>query len=143
MAETEADKHIFVNNFKCDLSDDLTKISSINMSIPKIQATTGNDIQQKTFRPGRPTFGNITFQGAEHTDGVKKIRQWVKDAYDGKDARKDITVEIHAQDGSTVRTFNLYRCLPVAYSSIDFNSQGGAATMHWVLEVRVQRIEMK
>jgi phage tail-like protein len=143
MAETEADKHIFCNNFKCDLSEDLVKISSINMTIPKISTSTGQDTAQKTFRPGRPTFGNITFQGAEHTDGVKKIRTWIKTAYDGGDARKDMTVEIHNQKGEVVRTFNLYRCLPVAYSSIDFNSQGGAATMHWVVEVRVQRIEMK
>jgi len=143
MAETEADKHIFCNNFKVDLSEDIIKVSSINMTIPKIPTTTGADPGQKTFRPGRPAFGNITFEGAEHPDGVKKIRQWIKDAYDGKDARKDITVEVHSQKGEAVRTFNLYRCLPVAYLSIDFNSQGGAATMHWVVEVRVQRIEMK
>jgi phage tail-like protein len=142
MAATEADKHIFVNNFKVDLNDDITKVSSITMSIPKIQATTGNDTQQKTYRPGRATFGNITFTGAEHTDGVKKIREWIKAAYDGKEARKDITVEVHDQQGSTVRSFNLMRCLPVAYSSIDFGSQGGAQTMQWVVEVRVQRVEI-
>lgn len=143
MPETEHDKHIFVNNFHVDLSADITKVSSINMTIPKIHAHTGNDVKEKAYRPGRPTFGNITFTGAEHTDGVKPIRKWIKDAYDGKDARKDITIEVKAQDQSTVRTFNLMRCLPVAYSSIDFDSQGGAQTMHWMVEVRVQRVEMK
>lgn len=142
MAETEHDKHIFVNNFKVDLSEDITKVSAITMRVPKIPATTGLDIKEKAYRPGRPTFGNITFEGAEHVDGVKKIREWVKKAYDGEESRKDITIEIHSQKGETVRTFNLFRCLPVAYSSIDFGSQGGAQTMHWVLEVRVQRIEM-
>lgn len=143
MAETEADKHIFCNNFHVDLSDDILNVSSISMSIPKIPTTTGSDTSQKTHRPGRPAFGNITLRGAEHTEGVKKIRGWIKDAYDGKDARKDITVEVKNQKGEAVRTFNLYRCLPVSYSSIDFNSQGGASTMHWTVEVRVQRIEMK
>jgi len=142
MAETEADKHIFVNNFKVDLSEDITKVSSINMTIPKIAATTGNDVAQKTFRPGRPAFGNITFTGAEHVEGVKKIRAWIKDAYDGKDARKDITVEVHSQKGEIVRSFNLMRCLPTAYSSVDFGSQGGVATMNWVVEVRVPRVEI-
>jgi len=142
MAMTEADKHIFVNNFKVDLSDDISKVSSVTMSIPKLPSSTGNDVPQKTFRPGRPTFGNITFTGIEHTEGVKKIRQWIKDAYDGKDARKDITIEIHDQQGQTVRSFNLMRTLPVAYSSIDLSSQGGAQMMQWVVEVRVQRIEI-
>jgi phage tail-like protein len=143
MAETEHDKHVFVNNFKCDLSQDLTKISSITMRVPKIHAHTGLDVKEMAHRPGRPSFGNITFEGAEHKDGIKSIREWVKKAYDGDEARKDLTLEIHNQKGETVRTFNLFRCLPVHYSSIDFSSQGGAATMHWVLEVRVQRIEMK
>jgi len=142
MALTEADKHIFVNNFHVDLSTDITKVSSITMTIPKIHSTTGLDTQQKTYRPGRPTFGNITFEGAEHVDGVKPIRKWIKDAYDGHDARKDITVEIHNQKGDTVRSFNLMRTLPVAYSSLDFGSQQGAAVMHWVVEVRVQRVEI-
>src|SRR5947199_9930554 len=97
MGETEADKHIFVNNFKVDLSDDIVKVTSINMTIPKIPTTSGNDVKEKTWRPGRASFGNITFEGAEHTDGVKKIRTWIKAAYDGSDARKDITVEIHNQ----------------------------------------------
>jgi phage tail-like protein len=144
MAETEHDKHVFVNNFDCDLSKDITKISAITMRIPKIPAQTGLDVKEKAYRPGRPVFGNITFEGAEHKgdDGTKKIRDWVKTAYDGKDARKDLTITIKSQKGEPVRTFNLISCLPVAYSSIDFGSQGGAQTMHWVLEVRVQQIKM-
>jgi len=142
MAATDSDKHIFVNNFKIDLNEDIVKVSSINMTCPKIATTTGTDQKERCFRPGRPTFGNITFQGAEHKETVKIIRQWVKDAYDGKSVRKNVTIEIHAQNHEIVRTFHLFECLPVAYSSVDFNSQGGAATMHWVLEVRVQRVEM-
>lgn len=144
MAETEHDKHCFVNNFECDLSKDITKISAITMRIPKIPAHTGLDIKEKAFRPGRPVFGNITFEGAEHKgdDGTKKIRDWVKTAYDGKDARKDLSISVKDQKGQEVRHFNLISCLPVAYSSIDLGSQGGAMTMHWVLEVRVQQVKM-
>lgn len=142
MAETEADKHIFVNRFKVDLCDHITKVSAITMRVQKYNTTTGSHTAQKTYRPGKVTFGNITFEGAEHKDSVKKIREWVKQAYDGAVCRKDITVEIHNQKGQPVRTFNLLSCLPVAYSSIDFSSQGGGGTMHWVLEVRVDRVKM-
>jgi phage tail-like protein len=142
MAATESDKHVFVNNFKIDFHDDIVKCSSINMTAPKIATTTGLDQKERTFRPGRPTFGNITFQGAEHKESVKDVRKWVKDAYDGKQVRKNITIEIHDQAHAVVRTFHLMECLPVAYSSIDFTSQGGGMTMHWVLEIRVQRVEM-
>jgi len=145
MAATEHDKHVFVNNFECDLSKDITKISAITMRIPKIPAHTGLDVKEKAYRPGRPVFGNITFEGAEckADDGTKKIRDWVKTAYDGKDARKDISITIKDQAGKDVRHFDLISCLPVAYSSIDLGSQGGAQTMHWVVEVRVQQIKMK
>jgi len=142
MALTDADAHIFNNNFKVDFNEDIVKVSSINMTFPKVATTTGHDIKERTFRPGRPTYGNITFTGAEHKDTVKTVRAWVKDAYDGKPSRKNITVEVHNQKQEIVRSFNLLECLPVSYSSIDFGSQGGGGTMHWVLEVRVQRVEM-
>jgi phage tail-like protein len=147
MAKTEHDEHIFVNNFVVDMGGEqkhIRKVSPITMRIPKIETTTGLD-KWKTWRPGRPNFGNITFEGAEHkgADGTKIIRDWVKTAYDGKDARKDITITVKNQKGEDVRTFDLVSCLPVAYSSIDLGSQGGAQTMHWVLEVRVQQIRMK
>jgi phage tail-like protein len=140
----EADEHVFVNNFNVDLSKDIVKVSAITMRIPKIPATTGLHVKERVYRPGRPVFGNITFEGAEHkgADGTKKIRDWVKTAYDGKDARKDVTVTVKNQKGEDVRTFNLISCLPVSYSSIDLGSQGGPATMHWVLEVRVQQVKM-
>jgi phage tail-like protein len=140
-----ADEHVFVNNFTSDLSKDLVKISAITMRIPKIPASTGLDVKERTYRPGRPVFGNITFEGAEHkgADGTKKIRDWVKMAYDGKDARKNISVTVKNQKGDDVRTFDLESCLPVSYSSIDLGSQGGPSTMHWVLEVRVQQVKMK
>src|SRR5437870_10362151 len=121
MPETEADKQIFANKFKIDLSGHVTKVSSIQMVIPKYSTPTGLD-RVRTFRPGQPQYGTITIEGAEHVEGVKKIRQWMKDAHDGKDSRKDITIEIHNQKGETVRTFNLYRCLPINYNSIDLNS---------------------
>ena len=98
--------------------------------------------EHKTYIPGGATFGSITFQGAEHKDGVKKIRSWVKDAHDGKNARKSLTIELQNQKGEAVRTFHLHECFPTSYSSIDLGSQGGGGTMTWVLEVRVTRVEM-
>jgi len=143
MALTEYDEHIFVNNFIVDMGGEkkhIRKVSPITMRVPKVETTTGNH-RWKTFRPGRPNYGNITFEGSElKTDN--SVESWVKEAYDGKEARKDITVKVRNQKGEDVRVFNLFRCLPVAYSKIDIGSQGGEQTMHWVLEIRVQRIEM-
>jgi hypothetical protein len=118
----------------------IRKVSPITMRIPKIETTTGLD-KWKTWRPGRPNFGNITFEGSELKDD-NTIETWVKEAYDGNEARKDVTIKIRNQKGEDVRVFNLFSVLPVAYSKIDIGSQGGAQTMHWTLEVNVQRIEM-
>jgi phage tail-like protein len=143
MAKTEHDEHIFVNNFVVDMGGEqkhIRKVSPITMRIPKIETTTGLD-KWKTWRPGRPNFGNITFEGSELKDD-NTIETWVKEAYDGNEARKDVTIKIRNQKGEDVRVFNLFSVLPVAYSKIDIGSQGGAQTMHWTLEVNVQRIEM-
>lgn len=142
MGKTEYDAHIFNNRFKVDLSEDITKVSSIVLQLDKIESTTGNHHEHKVFIPGIGTFGTITFQGAEHKDGVKKIREWVKTAYDGNDARKSVTVELHNQKGETIRTFHLHECFPIAYNTIDMGSQGGRTTISWTLDVRVTRVEM-
>jgi phage tail-like protein len=143
MAGTEHDEHIFVNNFIIDMGGEkkhIRKVSALTLRIPKIEATAGID-KWKAWRPGRPNFGNITFEGSElKTDNT--VEDWVKEAYDGNEARKDITIKVRNQKGEDVRIFNLFACLPVAYSKIDLGSQGGEATMHWVLEVNVDRIEM-
>jgi phage tail-like protein len=143
MAKTEHDEHIIVNNFVVDMGGEqkhIRKVSPITMRIPKIETTTGLD-KWKTWRPGRPNFGNITFEGSELKDD-NTVESWVKEAYDGNEARKDITIKVRNQKGEDVRVFNLFSVLPVAYSKIDIGSQGGAQTMHWTLEVNVQRIEM-
>lgn len=143
MARTEHDEHIFVNNFVIDMGGEqkhIRKVSSITMRIPKVQTTTGND-KWMTWRPGRPNFGNITFEGSELKDD-NSVESWVKEAYDGNEARKDLTIKVRNQKGEDVRTFNLFATLPVAYNKIDLGSQGGEQTMHWTLEVNVQRIEM-
>jgi phage tail-like protein len=142
MAETEADKQVFANGFRCDLSEDILRITSITMDLKKMDATMGIHAY-KEYRPSQPTYGTLSFTMAEHKDGSKKLYQWVKDAQDGKDVRKDLTVEILAQNGDTVRTFNLYRVFPIACRTLDLNSQGGSRSLQITIDCRVQRVEMK
>jgi phage tail-like protein len=118
-------------------------ISPIVARFPPVPASDGRHFQYKCVQPGQPQYGNITFEGAEHKDSIGDIKNWVKDVYDGKEIRKDITVECFDQAKDTVRTFNLHDCFPTAFSILDCGADGQSGTVvRWSLEVRVNRIAM-
>jgi len=119
------------------------EVSPITSRFPKVKASDSRHYDYKRYQPGQSQYGNITFTLIDHDDTRSKIKGWMKDCYEGKDARKDITVEVLNQAGDTVRTFNLIDTFPCALDYVDVGSGGDAGTVGKIrLEVRVNRIEM-
>jgi len=137
-------RRIFTNEFDCELSEEVTRISSITMRFPKVPSSDGRNWQYKVYQPGQPVYGNITFEGPVHGDTFGNIGSWVKEVYDGNEIREDITIRIRSQAAdSPARTFNLISTFPTHLSCIDIGADGVAGSVqHWTLEVRVNRIEM-
>ena len=95
-------------------------------------------------RPGKALPNSVLLRipaTPEHDDTIGDIKSWVKDAYDGKCIRKDITIEIFDQAGDTVRTFNLIDTFPTHFAEFNADSNASADALHWTLEVRVNRWE--
>jgi phage tail-like protein len=134
---------VYTSYFKTDLCDHVMAISPITARFPKTSASDSRHHDYVRSQPGQPTYGNITFDIIDHDDSRKMVKGWVKDCYDGKDSRKDITIELFNQSGGTVRTFNLIDCFPTSLDYLDVGSAGGAGTVGKIrLEVRVNRIVM-
>lgn len=141
----ETRKKCFTNQFDTDLCKDVTKISAITMRFGKCVGTDSGDFKYKTWQPGQPVYGNITFEGVCHPGTFKDIQKWVKDCYDGKEIRKTLTINLRQhQTTSSARTFNLVDAFPQRFNYVDIAAEGNSgAVIHWSLEVRVDRIEMK
>lgn len=142
----ESRKKAFVNQFDVDLCQDITKVSAITMRFAKCIATDSGDFKYKTYQPGQPEFGNITFEGVCHPSTFSSIQSWVKSCYNGDEsvARKEITVNLrtHQQD-TPIRTFNLHDCMPEGLNYVDVAAEGNSGVnVRWTLEVRVIRISM-
>ena len=134
----------FTSHFSCDLSKHITSISPITSRFPAVASGDGRHWQYKVYQPGQPVYGNITFEGVEHKDTIAGVRDWVADVYNGKEIRKDISIDIFDQAGDTVRTFNLINTFPIHYSILDVGAEGSAGTVvKWTLEVRVERVDMQ
>lgn len=130
----------YTSHFECDLSKHITMISPITCRFPPVDAGDGRNWQYKVYQPGQPEYGNITFEGAEHKDSIGNIKNWVKDAYEGKECRKAISINVFDQAGSTVRSFNLIDCFPLHFNILNVEN-GRSDVVHWTLEVRVNRWE--
>lgn len=135
----------FTNHFDCDLSPHITAISAIRAYFPPVPVQDGRHHDYVCFQPGCPAWENVTFQILAHKDTLPNIESWVKTAYEGKDSRKNIQINVRNQGGSVVRTFDLFECLPIHYTKFDLGADGsGHGTVHRVtLVVKVNRIEIK
>jgi phage tail-like protein len=142
----ESRKKAFVNQFDVDLCEDINKVSAITMRFAKCVATDSGDFKYKTWQPGQPEYGNITFEGYCHPDTFTKIQSWVKDCYNGTSQvkRKDITINLRKhQTESPIRTFNLIACFPQHFNYVDVAAAGDAGIhVRWTLEVLVQQVNM-
>jgi phage tail-like protein len=133
----------FTSYFKCDLSDHIITVSPITARFPALECSDGRHYQYKVCQPGQPTYGNIVFEILEHKDSFPKIKSWVKDCYDGKETRKDISLEIFDQAKDTVRTFNFMDCFPVSLDYLNLGAAGSSGSVNRArLEIRVNRIDM-
>lgn len=133
----------FTSHFKCDLSDHIITVSPITARFPALECSDGRHYQYKVFQPGQPTYGNIVFEILDHKDTMPNIKSWVKDVYDGKEVRKDITLEVHDQSGDIVRSFNFIDCFPVSLDYLNCGAAGASGSVGRArLEIRVNRIDM-
>lgn len=87
----------------------------------------------KVFQPGQPHYGNITFERAYAGD--KTLYAWFKDAADGQNSRKSISVIIQRKDGEPVARYNLFEAFPVAWS---LSTENGVVEE---IELAVEKVE--
>lgn len=68
------------------------------------------DSNFRTYRPGRPVFGNITFKCK--LDNEPEMDRWFKKVLDGKVDRKSISVIFHNDQGQEAQRYNFFECWP-------------------------------
>lgn len=111
---------------------------------PSIGVSTSTANSREVHVPGGGQPFNVRMQGAFTPGGFASITDWVRSLDQGDRTTKDITISVIDSTNTTVRTFNLIDCFPVAFTLDDLgNASEGARgnVVHWTLEVRVNRWE--
>ena len=106
-----------------------------------ISFVNGRVVSGATSTPDGSAPTTIKLMTPVDGDKIPNVKDWVKEVYDGKDVRKDITIEILDPTGTTIRTFFLPNASPVRFGIMDVDT-GNSDVLHWTLEVRVNRIDM-
>lgn len=101
-------------NFSLDLTENAIRVAVGPVTFSPVPATDGRQHQYTIFQPGSPTFGDVEIV-ATKVAGDTRIRDWVIDAYNGIDARKDLTLKVMSHTGSTALTYVFKECLPIHY----------------------------
>lgn len=110
--------------FHVDLSPHIIKVSPIRCFFPPVENSDGSDHMYVTYRPGAPGWDDVTFTFMGHDQSLSLVEDWVKTNYEGKAARKNITITIRDQQQQDVRQYNLMNCLPIHYTKVDLGASG-------------------
>lgn len=141
----QADSNQFMKSrgFKVEVDGvllaNVLSVEQVGLSVDSIEYQSGDDnIVRALPGVGRPN--NVIITGFLTRD--TSMENWIREVYNGKDIRKDITVTILNPKGEGLRTFDLIDCFPTRYEILDMDSGPSGEVMKWTLEVRVNRIEM-
>ncbi len=79
----------------------------------------------RLYSPGQAHWGNarITLDSGPDAD---KLHSWMKDAFDQKALRKNISVTLFKSDKTAGRSYNFFDCFPVRYEMPNLNSSSSA-----------------
>lgn len=134
------------NGFGCtipgceDAATNIREISIDELSIDIRETTTGLDVEYRLYAPGTPHFGSAKFTAACTLGGSKQFHAWFMSASGGKDIRKDIGVRLKKSDKTDGRGYNLNRCFPTQWSSVNFDTSSTVQTE--TITVNVGYIEL-
>lgn len=123
-AQSEHDKHVFVNNFAVEVDGWSTNSNSgvTKLTIEPVDYSAG---------PNGPSGTAVATIVLYRVEGQPTdTDQWGRNP-----VSKNVKVTVKNQRGNLVRTFTLQACRPLEWSSMDLGSQGGAQTVHDTIKV--------
>lgn len=119
-------KEVKTNEFPVDVAEDLTLAKKL---------------KYKTYQPGQPHYGNAKFTSACTLGGSKELQAWFQAASrGGQDAVRDVTCILYFDDGKPNRSYSLFDCFPVSFTTCTPQADG---TESVTLEVSIGGVGME
>jgi hypothetical protein len=111
------DVPLLSNQFDTDFCDGVIAIEVGDWVVPPVPATDSNNSTYQVFQPGQPVQGDLVFKINTASTSLGDIKGWVKDVYDGQEARLDIMIKARSGPGFMAgATYTFFDCLPVSYT---------------------------
>lgn len=101
-------------------SANIQSVQVEDLTIDVRETTTGVNWDFRTYAPGDAHFGKATFR-SRASKNSKELLQWLQDASEGKNVRKNISVIILNKKGEEARRWNLMECFPIKYDPGDYS----------------------
>ena len=115
-----ASQKILQNHFDIDISPHVVSVDTGAIRIPVVPSADGRHAQWDTTQPGSPIYTDWTIISNSHA-GDTTLEVWWKDTVEGKDLRKDITLNYRVNPlEDPIRTLNCIDASPVSYDPGDY-----------------------
>lgn len=115
-----------INDGESGVAAGFTGVSGGGVKIDKRDVTTGESVRRE-FEPGPVEFENISL-----TRGLtinNDLMDWVQDAVDGKDSKRDGSIILLDNAAEEVRRWDFFGAFPVGWAGAEFSADGSAVTI--------------
>lgn len=94
----------------------------------------------RLYGPGTPHFGNARISVVAGSEDSRVLETWLNDTRQGKNIRKNISVNLFKSDKTAGRGYDLFDCFPVRWDPGEYSPSSKVQTE--TLTVKIGRIEM-
>lgn len=120
----EVRQKILQNHFDIDISPHVVSVDMGAIRIPAVPSSVGSGSTWAITQPGNPIYDDWTIISNSHADD-RTLEDWWKDTIDGKEVRKDITLNYRVNPQEIpIRTINCMNAFPVSYNPGDYLGSG-------------------
>lgn len=119
--------------FRVDIPDcpnasaNVVSVAVEDLTIDERELTKGADWDYRVYGPGDAHYGSVTIRCRVGKEDNKELYAWWLACSQGKNIRKNISVDVEASDSSEVRRFNLFECFPTRWDAADYSPSSNVA----------------
>jgi phage tail-like protein len=106
------------------------------------EMTTGLDVEYRRFQPGKPQYGNVTFQAEPGTGASQELLEWYKKVLAGQTERKSGSVILTDRMGQEIMRYTFLDCFLTSYSVVEEQNADGSVRVIEEYEVKPNGVQM-
>ncbi len=122
--------------------DDCDGVVMEDLTFDSREMTTGLDVEYRHYQPGKPIYGNITFEAAQGSGASKELQAWWQESAKGYYKSRTGNVIILDDKREEAMRYTFLDCFLTSYSVVEEQNADGSVRVIEEYEVKPNGVQM-